>query len=92
MPAPASTAKPGRGLRGPVRGDHRRPGARTLGTGELVSQGKLPASALFAADSLPQAAGYTAYFGANNLIRSDYRAAYLADRAAHPCEPARPRR
>jgi predicted esterase len=60
------------------------PGA--LGTGELVSQGRLPASALFAADSLPQSAAYTAYFGANNLIRSDYRAAYLADRAAHPCE------
>ena len=58
----------------------------TLGTGDLVSQGKLPASALFAADSLPQAAGYTDYFGANNLIRSDYRAAYLADMAAHPCD------
>jgi predicted esterase len=58
----------------------------TLGTGDLVSQGKLPASALFAADSMPQAAGYTQYFGANNLIRSDYRAAYLADLAAHPCD------
>jgi predicted esterase len=56
-----------------------------LGTGDLVSQGKLPATALFAADSLPQAAGYTAYFGANNLIRSAYRAGYLADLAAHPC-------
>ena len=58
----------------------------TLGSSDLVSQGKLPASALFAADSLPQAAGYTGYFGANNLIRSDYRAGYLADLAAHPCE------
>jgi len=58
----------------------------TLGSGELVSQGKLPASALFAGDSLPQQAGYTQYFGANNLIRSDYRAGYLADLAAHPCE------
>lgn len=58
----------------------------TLGTGELVSQGKLPASALFAADSMPQTAGYTQYFGAGNLIRSDYRAAYLADLAAHPCD------
>ncbi|WP_296942328.1 S9 family peptidase [uncultured Massilia sp.] len=58
----------------------------TLGSGELVSQGKLPATALFAFDSLPQAAGYTDYFGANNLIRSDYRAAYLADMAAHPCD------
>jgi len=58
----------------------------TLGSSDLVSQGKLPASALFAADSLPQTAGYTAYFGAGNLIRSDYRAGYLADLAAHPCE------
>ncbi len=64
----------------------------TLGSGELVSQGKLPATALFAFDSLPQAAGYTDYFGANNLVRSDYRAAYLADLAAHPCDrdPAAP--
>jgi predicted esterase len=58
----------------------------TLGSGDLVGQGKLPASALFAADSMPQDAGYGAYFGADNLIRSDYRAAYLADLAAHPCE------
>jgi hypothetical protein len=58
----------------------------TLGSSELVSQGKLPASALFAADSMPQAPGFTQYFGANNLIRSDYRAAYLADLAAHPCD------
>jgi predicted esterase len=56
-----------------------------LGSSELVSQGKLPATALFAGDSMPQAPGYTQYFGANNLIRSDYRAAYLADLAAHPC-------
>ncbi|MGB9110145.1 MAG: prolyl oligopeptidase family serine peptidase [Telluria sp.] len=58
----------------------------TLGSSELVSQGKLPASSLFAADSMPQTPGYTQYFGANNLIRSDYRTAYLADAAAHPCE------
>jgi len=58
----------------------------TLGSSELVSQGKLPASSLFAADSMPQAPGYTQYFGAGNLIRSDYRAAYLADMAAHPCD------
>jgi pimeloyl-ACP methyl ester carboxylesterase len=57
----------------------------TLGFSELVSQGKLPATSLFAADSMPQTPGYTQYFGANNLIRSDYRAAYLADMAAHPC-------
>jgi predicted esterase len=58
----------------------------TLGSSELVSQGRLPASALFAASSMPQTPGYTQYFGANNLIRSDYRAAYLSDMAAHPCE------
>jgi predicted esterase len=57
-----------------------------LGSSELVSQGKLPATSLFAADSLPQAPGYAAYFGANNLIRSDYRAGYLLDAAAHPCD------
>jgi hypothetical protein len=57
-----------------------------LGSGELVSQGKLPATSLFAADSMPQTPGHAQYFGANNLVRSDYRAAYLADLAAHPCE------
>lgn len=58
----------------------------TLGSSELVSLGRLPATSLFAADSMPQAPGHTQYFGANNLIRSDYRAAYLADMAAHPCD------
>jgi len=58
----------------------------TLGSSELVSQGKLPATSLFAADSMPQTPGYTQYFGAGNLIRSDYRAAYLLDAAAHPCD------
>jgi predicted esterase len=64
----------------------------TLGSGELASLGKLPAAALFAADSMPQAPGYTQYFGAGNLIRSDYRSGYLADMAAHPCsqDPAAP--
>lgn len=57
----------------------------SLGSGELVSQGKLPATALFAADSMPQTAGYTQYFGPGNLVRTDYRAGYLADMAAHPC-------
>jgi pimeloyl-ACP methyl ester carboxylesterase len=58
----------------------------TLGSSDLVNGDKLPATALFAADSMPQTAGYTQYFGANNLIRTDYRNAYLADVAAHPCE------
>jgi pimeloyl-ACP methyl ester carboxylesterase len=57
----------------------------TLGSSELVSQGKLPATSLFAQDSMPQAPGHTQYFGPGNLIRSDYRAAYLADMALHPC-------
>jgi predicted esterase len=63
-----------------------------LGTSDLVSQGKLPALALFGADSMPQTPGYTQYFGAGNLIRSDYRATYLADLALHPCnqDPAAP--
>jgi len=58
----------------------------SLGSGDLVDQGKLPESALFAADSQPQMPGYTAYFGANNLIRTAYRSGYLADLAAHPCD------
>lgn len=58
----------------------------SLGSSDLVDQGKLPATALFAADSQPQAAGYTQYFGAENLIRTDYRNGYLADMAAHPCD------
>ena len=58
----------------------------TLGSGELVDQGRLPATALFAADSQPQKAGYTQYFGANNLIRTAYRNGYLADLASHPCD------
>jgi predicted esterase len=58
----------------------------TLGSGDLVDQGRLPATALFAADSQPQKAGYTQYFGANNLIRTAYRNAYLADLASHPCD------
>jgi len=58
----------------------------TLGAGDLVAQGKLPATALFAANSQPQLAGYGDYFGVGNLVRSDYRAGYLADLAAHPCD------
>jgi hypothetical protein len=58
----------------------------SLGSSDLVDQGKLPAAALFAANSQPQTAGYTQYFGANNLVRTDYRNGYLADLAAHPCD------
>jgi pimeloyl-ACP methyl ester carboxylesterase len=58
----------------------------SLGSSDLVDQGRLPATALFAVDSQPQTAGYTQYFGANNLIRTAYRNGYLADLAAHPCD------
>ena len=66
------------------------PGA--LGVGELVAQGKLPETALFALDSQPQVA--RDFFGVHNLIRSQYRVSYLADTAARPCnvDPADPLR
>jgi pimeloyl-ACP methyl ester carboxylesterase len=60
------------------------PGASSLG--DLISAGKLPATALFAADSMPQASGYGRYFGAGNLIKTAFRDAYVADMEAHPCE------
>lgn len=56
-----------------------------LSTDELVSQGKLPATALFARDSLPQPDGPNAFFGDDPLVRTSFRNAYLADVAAHPC-------
>lgn len=52
---------------------------------ELVGQGRLPAAALFARDSMPQPQGPSVYFGDNPLVRTSYRNAYLADVAAHPC-------
>jgi len=52
---------------------------------ELVGQGKLPASAMFARDSQPQPQGPNAFFGDNPLVRTSYRNAYLADVAARPC-------
>lgn len=42
--------------------------------------------ALFARDSLPQPAGFDKYFADDHLVKSSYRAAYLADAAAHPCD------
>jgi acetyl esterase/lipase len=59
---------------------------------QLVAAARLPASTLFAGDSLPQGDGAGAFFGNGNLIRNAYRAAYLADLAAHPCNvtPADP--
>ncbi|WP_426175059.1 hypothetical protein [Massilia sp. TWR1-2-2] len=60
------------------------PGAVSLG--EQVAAGKLPVTALFAADSMPQASGYGKYFGDGNLIRTSYRDAYLAVMAANQCD------
>jgi predicted esterase len=57
----------------------------TLGLGDLVAAGKLPNDVLFAADSLPQAAGYASYFGADHLLKTSYRNSYLADLKDHPC-------
>ncbi len=57
----------------------------TASVAELTASGKLPATALFARDSLPQASGSGAYFGAGNLIKTSYRVAYQADMTAHPC-------
>ena len=63
-----------------------------LSQAELALTVKLPGQALFARDSLPQAAGFGAYFGDGNLIRSSYRSAVLDDIKAHPCgaNPAAP--
>nr|WP_315251346.1 lipase family protein [uncultured Duganella sp.] len=59
------------------------PGTQSLN--ELVAVGKLPNDVLFAADSLPQTAGYGSFFGADHLIKTSYRDSYLADLQDHPC-------
>ncbi len=56
-----------------------------LTTTQLFTTGKLPQLALFAADSLPQNAGFESFFGSGNLVKTSYRNDYLADVAAHPC-------
>ncbi len=61
----------------------------TQGLGDLVAAGKLPNDVLFAQDSLPQAAGYAAYFGADHLMKTSYRNGYLADLKANPCNASR---
>lgn len=53
---------------------------------ELVKQGKLPKSALFALDSQPQGSGASAYFSNPHLVRTSFRDAYLQDLAEHPCD------
>jgi len=54
--------------------------------------GALPATALFAVDSLPKPAGYELFFGTPNLIKTSYREAVLADVAANPTVPQHPLR
>jgi hypothetical protein len=63
------------------------PGSLSLAS--IFSTGKLPQTALFAADSLPgpSSPAFGAFFGAGNLVRTSYRNAYLADAAANPCNP-----
>lgn len=58
----------------------------------LLSTGKLPATAFFAADSLPKPTGFGAFFGAGNLIKTSYRNTYLADAVANPTSPKHPLR
>lgn len=62
----------------------------TLSFSQLFSTGRLPQTALFAADSQPgpSSPAFATFFGANNLVRTSYRNAYLADAAANPCTPA----
>lgn len=59
------------------------PGTASLG--ELVAAGALPNDVLFARDSLPQGDGYASFFGTGNLVKTSYRASYLADMNSHPC-------
>jgi predicted esterase len=59
------------------------PGTQSLG--DLVDAGKLPNDVLFDTDSLPQTAGYGSFFGADHLIKTSYRNAYLADLKSNPC-------
>lgn len=58
----------------------------------LLSTGKLPATALFAADSLPKPTGFEIFFGTPNLIKTSYRNAVLADAVANPTAPQHPLR
>lgn len=60
--------------------------------GTLLSSGALPATALFAADSLPQPKGFELFFGAGNLIKTSYRNAVLADAVTNPTDPKHPLR
>ena len=58
----------------------------------LLSTGKLPATALFAANSTPQPAGFEVFFGTPNLIKTSYRNAVLTDAMTNPTTPQHPLR
>jgi hypothetical protein len=58
----------------------------------LLTTGKLPATALFAADSEPQPEGFEIFFGTPNLIKTSYRNAVLADAMVNPTNPQHPLR
>jgi alpha-beta hydrolase superfamily lysophospholipase len=53
----------------------------------LFTTGKLPQTAVFAADSQPgpSSAAFSAFFGAGNLIKSSFRTSYLIDAQQNPC-------
>jgi acetyl esterase/lipase len=57
-----------------------------------LPSGALPATALFAANSLPQPAGFGLFFGTPHLIKTSYRNAVLADAVANPTAPKHPLR
>jgi acetyl esterase/lipase len=65
-----------------------------LTTTELFTSGKLPQAALFNSASLPgpSSPAFAPFFGANNLVKTSFRNAFLADAQAHPCNvnPADP--
>ncbi|MBC3886445.1 alpha/beta hydrolase family protein [Undibacterium griseum] len=68
------------------------PGA--LSFSDLFTTGKLPATALFAKNSMPgpSTPAFSVFFGDGNLIKTSYRNAYLADAQQNPCNvnPADP--
>lgn len=64
----------------------------TTAFNDLLTQGKLPATALFAADSMPQPAGFGLFYGNPSLIKTSYRNSLLADAAANPSTPQHPLR
>jgi pimeloyl-ACP methyl ester carboxylesterase len=58
-----------------------------LTTTQLFASGKLPQTALFAADSQPgpSSPAFAAFFGSGNLVKSSFRTTYLVDALQNPC-------